>query len=214
MHCDFENSRTVRDKAALDDSRFHVLPREFSALTSVSTRQPFSVEKSLFVVSAMVFLTGVFTPFFSKPFLPGGPALRALTLDSGETMGFVTFMDALEEKSGNQMKDVFGWGGLDLVSRASQALAPHLQACRAQLQGSPTGLSFRFDVKVDVNKPGFTVSGLLDGAEREPAMASCLRDKINALAIADFKTLRAAAPKSYKLRLGVQMAHGADGGAP
>jgi hypothetical protein len=162
----------------------------------------------------MVFLTGFFTPFFSKPFLSSTPALRAVSLDGAEAMGFVTFMDVLEENSGNQMKDVFGWGGLDLVSRASQALAPHLQACRAQLQGPPAGLSFRFDVKVDVNKPGFTVSGLLDGAEREPAMATCLRDKINSLAIADFKTLRSAAPKSYKLRLGVQMAHGADGGAP
>ncbi|MBM3382375.1 MAG: hypothetical protein FJY29_08035 [Betaproteobacteria bacterium] len=214
MHCDFENSSSVRDKAALDETQLCLLPREFTGLASVSSRQPVNAESSVFFISALVFLTGFFTPFFTQPFLSDAPALRAVSLAGGEAMGFVTFMDALEENSGAQMKDVFGWGGLDLVSRASQALAPHLQACRAQLQGSASGLSFRFDVKVDVNKPGFTVSGLLDGAEREPAMATCLRDKINSLAIADFKTLRSAAPKSYKLRLGVQMAHGADGGAP
>jgi len=75
-------------------------------------------------------------------------------------------------------------------------------------------LTFRFDVKIDVKKPGFVVHGLLNGQEDEPEMATCLRDTINTLAIADFAALREVPPKSYKLRLGVALAHGADGGVP
>lgn len=192
------------------------VPEEFNPTHfSLRPRQPHAIEYSLLTWASVVFTFGALIPFFSKPFFHSPVALRATSLEGGEALGFVTFMESFEETSGSKMKDVFGWGALDLVSRASEALAPHLQACRARLENEAGGkLSFRFDVKVEVAKPGFVVNGLLEGADREPAMAACLRDKINNLKIGDFAHLRSAPPKSYKLRLGVQMAHGADGGAP
>lgn len=214
MMNDSGNRDWIRRRIELEDADAQRVPPEFSGIVYGFERHRGGVEYSLLTFATLSFAAASLIPFFSHPFVQRDFALRANSLEPGEGLGFVTFMDTFEDTSGLQMKDMFGWGALDLVSRASQALAPHLQACRAQLQGSASGLVFRFDVKVDVNKPGFSVNGLLEGAEREPAMAGCLRDKINTLAISDFSNLRAASPKSYKLRLGVQMAHGSDGGAP
>ena len=213
MMNDSLNRDWIRRRIELEDADAERVPSEFSGIVPGLVRPRIGVEYSLLTFATLSFAAASLVPFLSNPFVQKNVAMRANSLEHGEAMGLVTFMDMLEDTTGSQMKDMFGWGALDLVSRASQALAPHLQACRARLQGTANGLMFRFDVKVDVKKPGFEVNGLLDGAEREPAVATCLRDKINSLTISEFSNLRAASPGSYKLRLGVQMSHGSDGGA-
>lgn len=211
-----DNEDFKRDQHDGNDSALKALPGEFRELVRrESSRSKHTIEFALLTWATLFFAAGCFSPFFLKPFLGSSWSFRARTSESSEALGFVTYLDSLEENSGSKMKEIFGWGGLEVVSRASQALAPHLQPCRAQLQEAARAhLTIRFDVKVDVTKPGFRVNGLLEGVEREPAVVTCLRDKIDGLAIPDFGSLRSVAPKSYKLRLGVQLAHGADGGAP
>ncbi|MEY4066324.1 MAG: hypothetical protein RIR26_2532 [Pseudomonadota bacterium] len=198
-----------------DEPEQRQLPAEFRRGAETGAVRSTGVEHSLLVLSLIFFSLAFFVPFLSKPFASQkNIALRAGAFETGEALGIVTYMDDFSETSGSQRKDLFGWGALDLVSRASQALAPHLQKCRAQLNVAKQGLAFRFDVKIDVKKPGFVVHGLVSGQEDEPEMATCLRDTINTLSIADFASLRDVAPKSYKLRLGVALAHGTDGGVP
>lgn len=204
-------------------NRFHTLvdegqdelPEEFRKGAGLVARRHGGVEHSLLVLSLIFFSLAFFLPFLSRPFsTQKNFVMRAGSFEMGEALGIVTYMDDFSEASGSQRKDLFGWGALDLISRASQALAPHLQKCRTQLNVSRQGLSFRFDVKVDVQRPGFVVSGFVGGHENESEMATCLRDKINTLVISDFASLRDVPPKHYKLRLGVSLAHGTDGGVP
>ncbi|NBW80508.1 hypothetical protein EBR21_02025 [bacterium] len=199
-----------------NEDDFRHLPQEYRANTKRYMRFTSDTADRLLAVSTVCVAASAFLPFLVGPFATTGVRLRAAALDKPDGLGFVTFLKDVEDLSDSQMKDMFGWGGLDLISRASEALAPHLQNCRAQLQSSSpsAGTIFSFDVKIDVQKPGFEVSGLLGGHESEADVAVCLRDKINSMQIADFGKLRSAKPKSYKLRLGVQLAHGADGGAP
>lgn len=214
---DLENKVLIRQENTLSaDDNYQELPPEFRAQIKRYMRRRTDLSDRLFSVATVFFGAIVFLPFLTKPFSTGSFALKANSLERPEALGFVTFLGDVEDLSDSKMKDMFGWGGLDLIYRASQALAPHLQNCRAQLQSAniSAGFTFRFDIKVDVKKPGFNVTGLLDGQDTEPDVATCLRDKINALQISDFAKLRAAQPKTYKLRLGVQLAHGADGGAP
>jgi hypothetical protein len=208
----FAVARSTRQ--AEDD--FRHLPQEYRASTRRYMRFNSDTADRLLAISTVCVAASAFLPFLVGPFAMPGVRLKAAALDKPDGLGFVTFLKDVEDLSDSRTKDVFGWGGLDLISRASEALAPHLQNCRAQLQSSApaSGMTFSFDVKVDVQKPGFEVSGLLGGHETEADVATCLRDKINNLQIADFGKLRAAKAKSYKLRLGVQLAHGADGGAP
>ncbi|NBO37619.1 hypothetical protein EBU99_03450 [bacterium] len=211
-----DNEILVRARAAAwqRDADDVSLPKEFHSLVQVGRDVSTTLENWLLIFSLLCVSAGALFPFFSTPLTRSQVALRASSLENSEALGFVTFLGEIEDLSGSKSKDMFGWGALDLVSRASQALAPYLQTCRAQVQGDPKGLSFRFDVKIDVKKPGFTVNGLLDGQDKEPAVATCLRDKINGLVISDFANLRAAPPKSYRMRLSVDMAHGSDGGVP
>ena len=215
IHLD-ENRGVRKSHHFLDETVVSFVPSEFvGVIRSERSDALRTVEYWLLFWGSLAFVIGCLVHFLTRPFLPSGAAFRALPLESSESIGIVTYLDSFEEKSGSKMKDIFGWGGLDLISRASQALAPHLQSCRTHLSGvARANMQLRFDVKVMVNKPGFKVTGLLEGADQEPVMASCLRDKIEGLSIADFANLRAAAPKAYKLRIGVQMAHGSDGGAP
>jgi hypothetical protein len=197
---DLESQVFVRMRAAsLPDDIDHSRPQAVMVLAVV-------------VISAVVYF-----PFFMQPFKSRNYSFGAgpLNLDD-PALGVVSYLADVEDLSDSKMKDMFGWGGLDLIQRASQSLAPFLQNCRARTQ-SPVlraGMTFNFDVKIDVKKPGFAVTGILSGHDLEPDVATCLRDKINNLQISDFASLRAAKPKSYKLRLGVQLAHGADGGVP
>jgi hypothetical protein len=207
-------SRAVDGLSADDD--FKELPPEFRLNIRRYMRRKTNTSDKLYSCAAVFLAMVCFTPFFASPFLRAGSKLSAKSLESAEALGFVTFLGDVEDLSDSKMKDMFGWGGLELIYRASEALAPHLQNCRAQVQSAklPATFTFRFDVKIDVSKPGFNISGLLDGQDTEPDAATCLRDKINALQIPDFSRLRAAPVKAYKMRLGVQLAHGADGGAP
>ncbi|MEY3901490.1 MAG: hypothetical protein RL189_796 [Pseudomonadota bacterium] len=171
---------------------------------------------TLLLFALLCLTTAVLSPFFMTPFSYSQVRMRASPLETRDGLGFVTYLSDVQDMSGERMKRMFGWGGLDLVSRAAQALAPHLQKCRALIQpaGKSNDAIFKFSVLVDVAKPGFTVSQLLEGHEADPDTATCLRDRINGLEIADFAQLRAAEPKNYKLHLGVQLAHGSDGGSP
>lgn len=214
---DLENKVLIRQENTLSaDDDYTEIPPEFRLQIKRYMRRRTDVTDRIFALATMFFGGLVLLPFLTSPFSTRGFTLKANSLERTEALGFVTFLGDVEDLSNSKMKDMFGWGGLDLIYRASQALAPHLQNCRAQLQATnvSAGFTFRFDVKVDVNKPGFNVTGLLDGQDTEPEVATCLRDKINGLQITDFSKLRAAQPKTYKLRLGVQLAHGADGGAP
>ncbi|MFZ9519515.1 MAG: hypothetical protein ACO3A4_03465 [Silvanigrellaceae bacterium] len=199
-----------------DEDDFQHLPLEFRASTKRYMRFTSDTSDRLLALSTVCVAASGFLPFLVGPFANPELKFKAASLENPDGLGFVSFLKDVEDLSDSKMKDMFGWGGLDLISRASEALAPHLQNCRAQLQSNnPHGnMTFSFDVKIDVSKPGFEVSGLLGGHETEAVAATCLRDKINSLQIADFGRLRAPKPKSYKLRLGVQLAHGADGGSP
>lgn len=215
MHVD-SSIFTYRRGVAQVDSQMHEMPGEFRACAVRELRQSSDKVDTLLLLALLCSTVASLSPFFMTPFTHGRLSLRASPLESRDGLGFVTYLSDVQDLSGEKMKRMFGWGGLDLVSRAAQALAPHLQKCRALLQ--PAGKSndsiFKFAVLVDVAKPGFTVSQLIDGHETDPDTATCLRDRINGLEIADFANLRAAEPKSYKLHLGVQLAHGSDGGSP
>lgn len=205
----------LRSRLSLQDE-CQDIPEEYKLCTVRALRQMPDLADRIFTFALICTAAAAFLPFFMTPFSKSVFRMRASPLEGQEGLGFVTFLGDVEDLSGAKTKDMFGWGGLDLVYRAGQALAPQLQSCRANLrstQPSP-GFAFRFDAKVDVAKPGFVITGLIDGQDVEPEVATCLRDKINSLQIADFANLRAASPKSYKLRLGVQLAHGSDGGAP
>lgn len=192
------------------------LPNEFLIGTQQSPNSSFSDVDQWLCFATFGFVATALLPFFLSPFSSSRLHLKAVSLTPSEGLGFVSFLDRVDDLSGNRAKDMFGWGGLDVVYRASQALAPHLQNCRAQIQNQnvPAGLTFHFDVKIDVKRPGFLVTGLLAGHETEPNAATCLRDTINGLQIGSFSTLRSAPTKSYKLDLGIQLSHGSDGGAP
>lgn len=171
---------------------------------------------TLLLFALLCLTAAVLSPFFMTPFSYSQVRMRASPLETRDGLGFVTYLSDVQDMSGERMKRMFGWGGLDLISRAAQALAPHLQKCRALIQtaGKSNDAIFKFAVLVDVAKPGFTVSQLLEGHEDDSDTATCLRDRINGLEIADFAQLRAAEPKNYRLHLGVQLAHGSDGGSP
>ena len=207
-------SRSADGLSAEDD--YKELPREFHPNIRRHMRRKTNTLDKLYSCAAVFFAFVCFTPFLASPFLRPVAQLKAKSLEAPEALGFVSFLSGVEDLSESKMKDMFGWGSMELIFRASEALAPHLQNCRARMQSAnpPATFTFRFDIKIDVSKPGFNITGLIDGQDTEPDTAACLRDKINGLRIPDFSRLRAAPDKSYKMRLGVQLAHGADGGAP
>jgi len=210
-----EKQRLQRQKDARDEVDWMMIPKEFRS-AGLQERQPHGrVETSILTFSVIALSAAVFSPFFTQPFQNAGFQLRATSLDpSRPSSGFVSYMEKFEDFQESRLKNLFGWGGLDVVSQASQGMALELSACRVQLRNPASQQFFRFDVKVDVVRPGFVVNGLLDGAENEPDVATCLRDKINSLVIKEFGQLRSAAPKSYRLSLAVRMSHGSDGSNP
>lgn len=206
-----EKQSLERQKSAQSEPAWQGVPDEFRRVGPEGVRGKGRVENSLFTLSVLVFAGALFSPFLTQPFQKSNFQLRATSLNSGVSAGFVSYMETIEDYQESRLKNVFGWGGLDVVSQASQGMALELSACRAQLRNTASQQFFRFDVKVDVKRPGFVVHGLLDGADSEPDVATCLRDKINSIVIKEFGQLRSAAPKTYKLRLAVRMSHGADG---
>jgi len=99
------------------------LPSEFGSIVETVPVRSAGVEHSLLVLSLIFFSVAFFVPFLSRPFsTQKNVALRAGSFETGEALGIVTYMDDFSETSGSQRKDLFGWGALDLVSRASQAL--------------------------------------------------------------------------------------------
>jgi hypothetical protein len=215
MDLEFRHAGRAAEGLSAEDSYKHI-PAEFRSNTGRYMRRRTGVSDKLYSCAVICFGIVCLTPFFVGPFVRSPAKFNAKSLETPDGLGFVSFLGGVEDLSESKMKDMFGWGSMELIYRASEALAPHLQNCRARLQSSnlPATFTFRFDAKIDVAKPGFNISGLLDGQEAEPDAAACLRDKINALQIPDFSRLRATHPKLYKMRLGVQLAHGSDGGAP
>jgi hypothetical protein len=210
-----EKHSLQRQKDARDAGDWVQVPEEFRNAGVGETQSKGRVETSLLTVSVIAVSVAFFSPFFTQPFKNSSFQLRATSLNSARpSSGFVSYMENFEDFQENRLKNLFGWGGLDVVSQASQGMALDLSACRVRLRNEAAQQFFRFDVKVDVVRPGFVVHGLLDGAESEPDVATCLRDKINSLVIKEFRQLRAAAPKSYKLRLAVRLSHGSDGSTP
>lgn len=204
-----------RQQDAREESDWNQIPVEFKSVVTAQQETKGRVENSILTVSVIVLTAAFLGPFFTQPFQNSDFQLRATTLNpSGPTSGFVSYMEKFEDFQENRLKNLFGWGGLDVVSQASQGMALELNGCRAQLRNEAKQQYFRFDVKVDVVRPGFVVNGLIGGQDSEPDVAACLRDKINTLTIKEFRQLRAAAPKSYKLSLAVRVSHGSDGSNP
>lgn len=210
-----EKQSLQRQKEAREASEWASLPAEFRQASSAQSQVHGRVEHSILTLSVLALAAALFSPFLTQPFRSSSFQLRATTLNSaGSSSGFVSYMETVEDFQESRLKNLFGWGGLDVVSQASQGMALQLSSCRAQLRNAAAQQFFRFDVKVDVVRPGFVVSGLLDGADREPDVATCLRDKIESVVIKEFRQLRAAPPNTYKLRLAVRMSHGSDGSNP
>jgi len=210
-----EKQSLQRQQDAREEIDWTQIPAEFMPVVISQKEAKGRVENSILTVSVIVLTAAFLGPFFTQPFQTSDFQLRATTLDpSGPTSGFVSYMEKFEDFQENRLKNLFGWGGLDVVSQASQGMALELNSCRTQLRSEAKQQYFSFDVKVDVVRPGFVVSGLIDGADSESDVAKCLRDKINSLTIKEFRQLRAAAPNSYKLRLAVRVSHGSDGSNP
>lgn len=126
-------------------------------------------------------------------------AFRAM---NSEGSAFVSFVSDFEDFSKSGYHDTFGWGGGEIVRAAARELGNHLHLCR-QYKLADDG-AMRFEVKVSVGVRKFRVVGILEGSEKNPRMAACLRDKINATVIEKLSELQPASEDTYRLKVEVQ----------
>ena len=132
-------------------------------------------------------------------------SFSARTVDG--PLSFVVFVSRLEDARNPESRSVFGWGGSARVSEAALQLAGEIHNCRQYKIAGDVPL--QLDVKIDLKRPGFKVVGLLAGADKNPAMSMCVRDKINAAPSPVLADLKAVEDDLYRLVLEVHSNVGA-----
>lgn len=121
---------------------------------------------------------------------------------------FVTFVGEFVDDSPvkalghGARRSSFGWGASGIISEAVREIAPVIQNCR-QYKSSGAEDRVRLDVKVEPGRPGFRVVGLVEGAESQPKMAACMREKINAARFSRLAALKPVPEDAYRLRVEV-----------
>ncbi len=178
-------------------------------LLRVSDRQQMLKESSLrysptySFFSALIISIVLFIPLDS---VKNKIQLRAMQIDSEPA--FVASIESYEDFDPLRHKSLFGWGGMGNLNNAVQNLGSQIHICRQFRASSEDTLIF--DVKVDAQKPGLKVVGLLQGMKTNEAMIRCVRNRINALKVVQLSTLQNVNPDTYRLKIAVRSAVGVD----
>lgn len=178
-------------------------------LLRVSDRQQMLQESSLRYSPSYSFFSAVIISivlFLPLESVKNQIQLRAIEIDSAPA--FVASIESYEDFDPLRRKSLFGWGGMGNLNNAVHNLGPQIHICR-QFRASADD-TLIFDVKIDAQKPGLKVVGLLQGMKTNEAMIRCVRNRINALKVVQLSALQNVNPDTYRLKIAVRSAVGVD----